>query len=200
MISCAEMKAIEDKAEDRGISKLDLMENAGKGVADLIIERYKPKGKRILVVCYHGNNGGDGMVAANYLADKGDVEVLFLGEEEKLKPEAKVQFDKLEKNVLIQFISLEYVHFDDYDIIIDAILGIGLEGELKPILQSTIDHINKSKAKKISVDVPTGINADTGEDYGTFVDADLVVTFHDLKTGLKKWKSKTEVIGIGIPK
>ena len=158
MVSRSEMKALEDEAEAKGTSKFTLMENAGRKIAEVLEEKYELKDKRILVVCYHGNNGGDGFVAARYLAEKAEVEVLFLGDETKFKPEAEDNFKKIEENVLIQFIGLDYVHFDDYDVIIDAMLGTGIEGALKPAILSTIEGINESKAFKISVDVPTGLN------------------------------------------
>ena len=199
-ISVTEMRALEDKAEAGGISKLDLMENAGLKLAEVIESKFKIKDKRVLFVCYHGNNGGDGFVAARLLAHKTEVEVLFLGEESKLKPEAKENFNRLKENVLVQFISLDFINFNDYAVIVDAILGMGIEGELKPLFQSTIELMNKSKAKKVSVDIPTGLNPDTGKEYGISFNADIIVSFHDIKKGLTKLKDKVEVVDIGIPK
>lgn len=200
MVSTAEMKALEDKADANGISRLTLMENAGRGIVKTLEEKFDLKNKRILIVCYHGNNGGDGFVAARLLAGKAEVEVLFLGEESNLKPEAEENFKKLEDNNLIQFIGLDFVDFNYYDIIIDAIFGTGIQGELKPTLQSAIDAINSSNAFKLSVDVPSGLNPDTGQIFDRAVNADLIVTFHDLKNGLKDLKDKTVVVDIGIPK
>ena len=111
-------------------------------------------------------------------AEKAEVEVCFIGEESRLKPESLHNFKRLEENHSIQFIALEYVDFDDYDYIIDAILGTGKEGELKPIIQSTIKAINESKAFKVSVDVPSGMDPDTGRVDDIAVNADLIVTFH----------------------
>jgi ADP-dependent NAD(P)H-hydrate dehydratase / NAD(P)H-hydrate epimerase len=197
MISSSEMKALENNAD---ISKLTLMENAGRKVAEVIEEKYDLKDKRVLVVSYHGNNGGDGFVAARQLAEKAEVEILFLGEESRLKPEAAENLKRIEENALIQFIGLDYVDFDDYDIIIDAILGMGIEGSLKPIIQSTIDKINSSKAVKVSVDVPSGLNPDNGEIHDIAIDADLIITFHDIKNGLKELEDKVLIVDIGIPK
>ncbi|MBD3163859.1 NAD(P)H-hydrate epimerase [Candidatus Woesearchaeota archaeon] len=199
MISCSEMKALENEAEKKGVSKLTLMENAGKKVAEILEEKSDLKGKRVLVVAYHGNNGGDGFVAARHLADKAEVEVLFLGTESGFKPEAAESFKRINADPKIQFIGLELVDFDDYDIIIDALLGMGIEGSLKAIFQSTIDRINDSKAFKVSVDIPSGLNPDTGEIHDRAVEADLIITFHDMKKGLEKMKDKTVVADIGIP-
>ncbi len=199
MITCQEMRDLEDKAEAEGISKLMLMRNAGKKVADILLEKFDLKEKRILVVCHHGNNGGDGFVAADSLSDIALVEVLFTGDESQLKPEALENFRKLEDNKKIQFTNLEFVDFDDYDIIIDAMLGIGIQGSLRPIFQSTIDKINESKAFKASVDIPSGLNPDTGEIHDRAVNSDLIITFHDMKKGLEKLKDKVIIVDIGIP-
>ena len=201
MITSSDIKALENAAVLKGITNSILMENAGKKVAEVIKEKFPDLSKkRILVVCYHGNNGGDGFVTARYLANTAEVEVLFLGEEERLKPDAKENLKRLEEEVLVQFIGLDFVDFDDYDLIIDAILGNGIIGPLKPILQGTINQINGSKAKKISIDIPSGLNPDTGEVHEAAIAADLVITFHDIKQGLEKIKDKVEIVDIGIPK
>jgi NAD(P)H-hydrate epimerase len=200
MISSEDMRLLEEKAEEAGISKLTLMENAGSEVARILEEKMDMKGKRVLVACYHGNNGGDGFVAARYLAEKSEVDILFIGDESHLKGEALINFNRLEENPLIQFTSLDFVDFDGYDVIVDALLGIGIHGQLAPLLQSTIDAINNSDAFKVSVDIPSGLHPDTGEIIDKAVNADLVVMFHDIKQGLGAWKEKTVVADIGIPK
>jgi len=199
MITSQEMKELEEGARQAGVSSLKLMENAGKEVAAAIEKKFPLKNKRVLVVCYHGNNGGDGFVAARYLADKAEVEVLFLGQEDKFRSEAKENFNLINEIDRIQFISLDFVSLDDYDIIIDAMLGTGTSGLLKSPFPTAIDAINSSKAFKVSVDVPTGLNPDTGKSSDKIVNADMIVTFHDLKKGLKNFKSKTVIADIGIP-
>ena len=79
-------------------------------------------------------------------------------------------------------------------------LGIGASGELKEPIRSTVDLINDSKAFKIAVDIPTGLNPDTGEIIDRSINADLIITFHDIKPGLGKLKDKAVVVDIGIPK
>ncbi len=197
MITSQESRALEKEAEKKGTSVLELMENAGKEVARVLQEKQDLKNKRILIVCYHGNNGGDGFVAANYLADKAEVEVLFVGEEEKLTPLAEQNLRRIEKNTLIQFISLEFVDFHDYDIIIDAMLGTGTKGKLKYPLNTVVDHINGAKAYRLSVDIPTGLDPDK-EEQAKSVSADCIVAFHDLKPALSKVKGKTVVVDIGM--
>src|SRR3989338_2246271 len=117
MISTQEMKQLEDNC---GIPKAVLMENAGKAVYDVLKEKFSLKDKKILVVSYHGNNGGDGFVAARHLCDDAEVDVLFAGDEKKLKAETLVNFRKIENNEKIQFLSLESVDFSDYEVIVDA--------------------------------------------------------------------------------
>jgi NAD(P)H-hydrate epimerase len=200
MISIAEMKALEDKAEANGVSRLTLMENAGRQIFEALGKKFNLKKQRVLVVCYHGNNGGDGFVTARLLAEEAETDVLFIGDESKFKEEASESYKKIEDNPMVQFVGISFVNFDEYDIIIDAMLGTGIEGELKYPINTVVDFINKSKAFKLSVDVPTGMNPDTGEVPDKTVNADLIVTFHDIKKGLEKVKNKVEVVDIGIPK
>jgi NAD(P)H-hydrate epimerase len=178
------------------------MENAGRAISQTLIEKFPDiDKKRVLVVCYHGNNGGDGFVAANYLSEKALVEVLFIGDESQLKEEAALNYNQVLKNYKVQVLdNPEDIDFNEYDIIIDAMLGTGTEGELKEPIASIVDHVNTSNAFKLAVDVPTGLNPDSGEVIDKSVNADLIVTFHDLKQGLKNLEDKTKVLDIGIPK
>ena len=203
MISSNQMKALEEKAEAEGISKLTLMENAGKGIADVIEKKAKNKlaGKKILVICYHGNNGGDGFVAARYLLPLCKINVLFLGDEEKLKPEAKHNYEKLKalhRDVFITFDKIK--SFEDYDIIIDAIFGTGFIGGIQPELREVIDAVNESSAYVVSVDMPTGIDCDTGRKSEAWIEADLIITFHDKKKGMIDLGEEIIVVDIGIPR
>ena len=195
MITVQEMRTLEDNC---GIPKIKLMEYAGKGIYDILRKKFVLKNKKILIVAYHGNNGGDGFVVARYLCESASVDVLFLGDENRLKKEALLNYKKIINNSKIQFLDIEDVDFDGYDAIIDAILGIGIEGRLREDISNTIDSINNSEAFKVSVDVPTGLNPDTGEVSGKAVDADLVITFHDMKKCLEKYKNKTVVVDIGV--
>ena len=195
MISSQKMRELETSS---AIPRIQLMENAGRAVYNILKERADIHGKKILAVCYHGNNGGDGFVAARYLCDEAETDILFIGDEEKLKKDALVNFKKLEHNEKIQFLTDEKVNFDQYDIIIDAILGIGIHGRLNREISAIIDDINGSKAFKVSIDIPTGLDPNTGEIVDKCVDADLIVTFHDMKNGLEKLKDKTIAVDIGL--
>lgn len=197
MISAQEMREME---ENSGIPKIELMENAGKGVYEALKERFSDiKDKKVLIVCYHGNNGGDGFVAARYLCDECETDVLFIGDEEKLKEEAMLNYKKVENNVKIQLFSdFEMVEFDSYDILVDCILGIGVAGNLKEPLGSVVDAINNSKCYKVSVDIPTGLDPDTGVVADKMVYADLIITMHDLKPGLDQFKENVVVVDVGL--
>ena len=195
MISTHEMRALEDNC---GIPKVILMENAGKAVYNILNEKLGLKDKKILIVAYHGNNGGDGFVAARHLCDDAEVDVLFVGDEKKLKAETLANFRKIENNEKIQMLSLEAIDFSDYDIVIDAIFGTGIAGEIKDPLATLISNLSKAKSFKVSVDVPSGINPDTGEKANAYFEPDLLITMHDIKNGLEAYKDKTVVADIGI--
>lgn len=197
MISSQEMRILEAKSN---LPRAILMENAGKAVYKSIRERFELKDKKILAVCYHGDNGGDGFVAARHLCDEAEVDILFIGDESRMKKEALANFKKIEHNEKIQFLVVEEVDFDQYDLIVDAILGIGIRGRLNREISAIIEDINNSKAFKVAVDIPTGLDPDTGIVTDKCVNADLTVTFHDLKTGLEKLQDKTVVADIGLPK
>ncbi len=195
MISTQEMKQLEGTC---GMPKIILMENAGKAVYKILNEKFNLKDKSILVVAYHGNNGGDGFVAARHLCDDAEVDVMFIGDEKKLKEEALANFKKIEHNEKIQFLSLEAVDFSDYDMIIDAIFGTGITGEIKDPLATLISKLNKAKAYKVSIDVPSGINPDTGEKANVYFEPNLLITMHDIKKGLEAYRDKTVVADIGL--
>lgn len=197
MITSAEMRALEKNSEFFGVSVKQLMENAGSAVAAEMQKKFSLKGKKIVVVCGQGNNGGDGFVIARKLLDSGfDVKVVFLGLEWKLSEEAKENFEKLPKEILHGTHELDLLK--DADILVDAMLGFGAKGGPREPIASAIVAFNSTKGKKIAVDVPSGLNADTG-DGNLVAKADIIYTFHDLKPGLQKFRTKTKVLPIGIP-
>jgi len=190
VILVAEMIELEKRAEARGVSKLQLMECAGKGIADVLAEKFA--GQKIVFVCWHGNNGGDGFTAARYLLDEGiPVKVWFAGVEEKLAPEAKANFARLPKNIFTNG-----VH--EAEVVVDCLLGTGSKKALEGPLAEAVKEINSSRAFVVSVDVPTGVDPDSGKSRGGFVDCDLLLSVHDLKKGLAKFAAKSEVVDIGL--
>ena len=134
------------------------------------------------------------------MCDEAETDVLFIGDESKLKKEALANLRKIEHNEKIQFLVVDEVDFKEYEIIIDAILGIGMQGTLNREISAVIDEINSSRAYKVSVDIPTGLDPDNGEIACKCVNADLIVTFHDLKKGLEKLQDKTIIADIGLPR
>ncbi|MFC1742023.1 NAD(P)H-hydrate epimerase [Nanoarchaeota archaeon] len=198
MITTAEMRRLEDKAEQQGTSRLILMERAGKSIAEAIQNRFKDKNTKILFICYHGNNGGDGFCAARYLMEADyNAKVFFIGKETKLKDEARTNHDMLMSINPDIFVKGFDIH--TYDVIVDCILGTGTKGQLKENIATTVAAINESEAFKISIDVPTGINPDTGEESNVYVKADLTITMHDIKQGLKERKEKILILDLGLP-
>ncbi|MCL2046464.1 MAG: NAD(P)H-hydrate dehydratase [Oscillospiraceae bacterium] len=190
MILCSsgKMREIDRRAiADMGVAESLLMSNAAAHVATAAIE-HLPLGGSAAVFCGTGNNGGDGFGAAAYLLEKGvPVRVFLVGNGEKMT--------QISKEMEARFIALggvteaftnsddiwEYV--DECDVLIDAIVGIGLVSQLRTETQLAVELINASKAFIISVDISSGVNADTGEIHGIAVEADLCVTFTLAKPG-----------------
>jgi len=198
MITTQEMRKLEDASK---IPKITLMENAGEGIAVAINKKLKIKNKNIVIVAYHGNNGGDGFAAAKYLSNDAQVDICFIGEESKLTEEALVNFGIIKNNHPgIQILSYELIDFDDYDFIIDAILGTGSKGEIQEPLRSIIKRMNEAKGKKIALDIPTGVDPHTGEKANIYFEPALILSLHDIKKGIASFKDKIVVVDIGLGK
>jgi NAD(P)H-hydrate epimerase len=208
-IDIDDIRALDENAEFFGISRIQLMENAGKGVVDSILKRMNVKGKRVLIVAHTGNKGGDGFVAARHLLYHGAiVDVILLSKPENISTEeAKRNYSILEKFIKIyctnDLINLKEL-FENADIIIDAMLGTGARGEPKEPIRTAIELCNKSKAFKVAIDIPTGIDPITGNPSKSTFKADLTVTHHKLKSCLLSEEAKSfvgdiDVISIGIP-
>ncbi len=210
-----QMRELDKKAiEELKIPGIILMENAGRAVyeeiAELINEN-EDEFEGILVICGKGNNGGDGFVAARHLIENAiQTTVISLFRKENLSGSALINHEILEHFT-------EIIYMDEIDIeklkqmisastiIVDAILGTGLNSSVKGTIKEIIDSINEySEGIIVSVDIPSGINADTGEILGTAIVSDYTVTFHSLKNGLINYPGTGhagEVIlaPIGIP-
>jgi len=209
MITSREMRALELNSEYYGVSRLQLMENAGRSIAAEIASRFKPEKARIVAFCGSGGNGGDGFVAARHLTCLGfKVEVILTGRSADIV-DKEARRNWLALQPLKDTIALHEVYDStlipnlEADVAVDALLGIGLKGTLRPPILQLVRKINEMKAFRVAVDIPTGINSDSGEVLGDAVKADLTVTFHDTKPGLTKAKEYTgEIItrDIGLPK
>ena len=206
-ISSREMRCLEINAEYFGVSLLQLMENAGRNVAVEVVTRF-PKDKRIAVFCGLGGNGGDGFVAARHLLSMGfRVTVILAGKAKDISHDAALKnFCAL--RFMRESVSVQEVDDSsaapkvDAEIVIDALLGTGAKGKLKPLINQLVGQINSLNAFRIAIDMPTGIDSDTGEVLGAAVKANLTITFHRPKSGLenaKKYVGELVVKDIGLP-
>jgi len=205
MITIKKMRELEELATDQGISVEELMENAGKAVFEAVTERYDLIGKTIVVFAGQGNNGGDAFVAARYFAEENPVVVLFFGDVEKMSEESELNYNRIKKHIPIFEIrskdDLEKFHLQpslDY-LFIDGLLGTGLKGIVREPFDYGMDLFNSQNAVKVAIDIPSGINGDTGKIEDKCCEVELIVCFHDLKKGLEKLKEKIIVMDIGIP-
>ena len=207
-ITTPEMRALETNAEYYGISLLQLMETAGRNVADEIAARFQPNKTKVAIFCGSGGNGGDGFVAARYLTCLGfRVEVILAGRALNITSEsAKKNWVALQplRNVITLTEVKDSTLIPDVkaDVIVDALLGIGLKGKLRPPILQLVEKINSTDAFRVAVDVPTGIDSDSGEVLGNVVKANLTVTFYKAKPGLVKAKEHSgEIVvkNIGLP-
>ena len=196
------MRAIDRWAiETKQIPSLELMERAGEGLARVVAE-HVPTG-RIAVVCGKGNNGGDGYVAARVLRQAGrEVEVLALWPAPSLSEDARAMLAKLpgEPPVAYDRARLAKAHG-----IVDALLGTGSTGAPKDPVAGAIEDINAAKGEAVAADVPSGVDASTGEVAGVAVRAAATATFHRAKPGLwiapgKSYAGAVTVVDIGIPR
>ncbi|TRM81586.1 bifunctional ADP-dependent NAD(P)H-hydrate dehydratase/NAD(P)H-hydrate epimerase [Sulfolobus sp. D5] len=205
MITVKEMRALEINSTSLGVPTLLLMENAGRSVKDEIVTRFENnvKEKQVYIFVGHGGKGGDALVTARHLAGEGaNVNVILLGENKHedavLNLNAIEEMDFSIKMITVK--DVEELKPLTADILVDGMLGTGFSGRPREPFRTAIKVFNQSKGYKVSIDVPSGINADTGEAFqDEYVKPDLVVTFHDMKPGLLKYNFNIVVKKIGIP-
>lgn len=185
------MKRLDEISIDEyGIPGLVLMENAGLAVLE-VINRLDIPEKKACVVCGTGNNGGDGFVVARHMHNRGwDVDIIVLGNTAKAKGDAGTNL-KIAINMgipvyAIEEESIDFLHgiIKDSPLIVDAMLGTGFSGRLKSLYRDVIEIVNRSRGRVVSIDVPSGLNADTGFAEDICVKADYTVTFQLPKVGL----------------
>lgn len=216
-ITTGQMYEIEENGESKlGMPRFLMMENAGHGAADFLVSHFGDKlaRKRVVAVCGTGNNGGDGFVVSRHLAGYcRNITVILLGSTDHIRSkEARANWTILEKmNKSISLTVAGSVLSDvqrkaisGADIVIDAIFGTGIV-DGRPIgepFASAIDAINTSKGYVLAIDVPSGIDPNSGKPNYKCVRAAATVTFHRLKVGMKKAKRYTGTIHvewIGVP-
>ena len=205
-ISVDQMYQIENKGHDMGFLKKFMMENAGAAAVRRLVEKTgSVDSKNIVIFVGLGNNGGDGLVMARHLAGhSANVTVVLLGTPDKIKTEeSNWNWSILEKMPSVKLISGDSINFDfTPDILVDAILGTGITGEIREPYASAINYINETKCYKFAVDVPSGLDPQTGDTANIFTKCDMTVTFHKMKQGIPKRKDLTGELfaeKIGIP-
>jgi len=211
-ISSSWMRAIDRNCAGLGLLPLQLMENAGAGVARCV--REKLEDGTVLFVAGRGNNGGDAFVAARHLAGfpAYRVRVILLGKAAEIRTEdaacnySLLKFSRVEVLEIRDSSQLETCGwFSEADLLVDAVFGTGVKGKVREPESTAIDLINEAgKAGKtvVSVDIPSGLDPD-GESFEKSVRADLTVSFHRMKTGLlgegaKEYTGTVRVVGIGV--
>lgn len=205
-ITVKQMMQIEENGHQMGFLRKFMMENAGASAVRRLDEKFENlDSKNILIFAGLGNNGGDAFVIARHLAGYGSkVTVVLLGFPEKIKTEeGRWNWELLEKMNSIKLITGEKTSFDfNADIIVDGILGTGISGDIREPYASAMKFVNDSNAFKLAVDVPSGLDPDTGNTSNVFVSVDVTVTFHKMKIGMPKRKDLCGLIyveKIGIP-
>ena len=206
-LTTREMRAVEMNTEYLGVSRLQLMENAGRIIADAIKRRFN-LGTRVTVVCGPGGNGGDGFVAARQLAGaEYGVEVILLGSSEGIRSSETLTnwraLCQMKSSVcIVEIHDSSDIEPLDADVVVDALIGTGVRGALAPPFREMVQAIDRSQGFKIAVDVPTGVESDTGAVKGPAVKADLTLTFHKQKAGFAKAEKhlgELVVCPIGVP-
>lgn len=205
-VSAQEMKQYDQYTISKiGIPALVLMERAAKETVMALLEQRKVTNKKVLVLSGTGNNGGDGLAVGRMLAALGArVTFLLIGNREKVSAETDVQIRILENS---GFSIQSKLESKEYDIVIDALFGIGLSRDLEGIYGDWVEEVNCMHQNGVyvcSVDIPSGICADTGKVMGHAIQADLTVAFAFAKKGEllypgKNYSGKLEVRDIGIP-
>lgn len=217
-----QFKRADIKCEEIGLSSLLLMENAGKSCADFIVKRLvnikdKESAPSVVVVVGPGNNGGDGLVCARHLLNYDcPVKIIFTETEEKYiaKESPSSTNYKIIRNLNVPLFQWALLSpqtrenlFNNSTLIIDAIFGIGLNRPLTPLYQDIVGMINKYKGEKIivAIDIPSGLDADTGTVYKDAVRADYTLSFSAYKKcflleSCKSYLGQVVIFDIGIPK
>jgi hydroxyethylthiazole kinase-like uncharacterized protein yjeF len=199
--------------EDHGMFGLVLMENAGRGCVD-VLERLGIDGP-VVVLCGKGNNAGDGFVIARHLEIRGYAcRVILLCPPQELRGDAATNFAILQKTgvPIASHVDESFQDSksraserrDDADWLVDALLGTGAVGDPRPPFDTAIDWMNAQPTKKLAVDVPSGLDCDTGEPSAHTVHADHTCTFAAMKVGFtqpsaKQFTGEIHVCDIGVP-
>jgi hydroxyethylthiazole kinase-like uncharacterized protein yjeF len=210
LFTSKEAREIDGRAiEELGIPGIVLMENAALGALKVIEDEMTLiKGKEILVIAGKGKNGGDGFAVARHLSNKGAiVKILLIGSLEEVLGDARINLEiALKMDIPIYELKDDTIPVDflSFDLIIDAILGTGIKGVVRGHITQVINAINDSGKTVISLDLPSGLDPDTGRILGACIKAKKTVTFGVLKIGLflypgAEYAGSVHLADIGVP-
>lgn len=210
-LSAEESRNVDWLAKSQGhIMGIVLMENAGRGIAEILLTE-NPKGK-VVICCGRGNNGGDGFVIARHLNAAGiDVQILLFANPKELMGDACMNHAIIaHSDIPMKVLTSPSVEdlksiFKDAVWIVDALVGTGQKGVLRSPLDIVVRQINESGIKVLAVDVPSGLDADTGIASDSTIKATITATMVTPKTGFQNpdaqsYLGKLVVVGIGLPK
>lgn len=183
LYSTAQVYALDAAAIASGISGIQLMKRAGRAAFDLLLERF-PAPELITVYCGAGKNGGDGYVLAALAAQRLlPVQVIQLTPGDKLSGEALIAYEYAQQEQ-VKIIPFAEAQAPAHGVIVDALLGIGLQGDVRPAFAAAIDQINASDLPVLAIDIPSGLHGDTGATHGAVVKAAVTITYIGIKRGL----------------
>ncbi len=215
VVTAEQMQQLDQRAiENFGIPGIVLMENAGRGSAEFILQKYPHLHRSVVaIVAGKGNNGGDGFVIARYLVNRGiSVKLYLLADPKVLRGEAETNYQIFlrMKGAVVSVPSLiEYQkikrELEKVDFIIDGIFGTGLDAEVRGYYREVIEHLNRIQKPKVAIDIPSGLDANTGKPLGTAIRATLTLTFGLPKIGLlippgTEYVGELKLIDISIPR
>ncbi len=208
VMSRDDVRAFDRRAiEELGVPGVVLMENAGRGAAELLLAL----GVRgpVAVACGKGNNGGDGFVIARRLRMLGrEAGVLLFCQPDELHGDSRLEYEAAARSgtpIVVHPGDSESLRaeFGRVEWIVDALFGTGLQGSVRPPFDQVIERINASGAKVFAVDIPSGLDCDTGLPLGPCVRAAHTATFVAMKKGFiqpgaRKWTGRVHVLDIGV--
>ena len=199
LLTPSDMARADALAVAAGVASLDLMEAAGRAVAQAIMRRWERR--PALVLCGPGNNGGDGFVVARHLGANGwPVEVALLGERDRLAGDAAVMAERWQGPIG----RAAPASLAGRQLVVDGLFGAGLSRDLDDGAAALVKHVNDSGVPVVAIDLPSGIDGSTGAVRGAAINAALTVTFFRLKPGHllvpgRDHCGETVVVDIGIP-
>lgn len=214
VVTTAQMQLLDRRTiQEAKVPGTILMERAGTGVVSHLIQMWgSPRGKKAVIFCGKGNNGGDGLVVARLLKKKGaKLQVVLMAPHQELTPDAKVMYRKLSKLIRPSLLTVNPSAekmtsiINDADLLVDALLGTGLTSSVRPPYTSSIEAMNASPVFTVAIDIPSGLDSDTGAIRGVAVRADVTVTVGCPKLGLYLGSAidkvgNIQVVDIGIPR